>query len=521
MNDKRYKWILYTIVTVIVATIAIQIYWNYKNYQTNKQQLINDVQVSLDKAVDDYYTALAERTTVGIFLEGDQQKDLFSEGSKIKQFLSEIDTVKNEFKDLESTDLEDIEGITVLRGFKVDSMVKEKSKTLKPALSIEEFKKRIDSFQKANSDIKLTSAKFNNIELLTSKIVLSIKNDNFDVAEVDSLFNTELVRKNINIKSKLIYTSNGMPELGKATRDMMDSLLIDYVKPFNDYTLSTTSKSTFLPEGKILKLNFTNETQNILKRSLVGILISTLLVLAVISCLFYMLRIIKHQKQLAEVKNDLISNITHEFKTPIATIGVALESISNFNGIDDKEKTKKYINMSSQQLDKLNIMVEKLLETATLDSDNLELKKESIDIIDLLNAITNRYKIQFPEKEFNTSFKIESLMASVDVFHTENAINNILENAVKYGGDLISIDIIPKDKSFDILISDNGNTLTKTNKDRVFEKFYRVPKGNTHDVKGFGIGLYYTKTIIEKHYGSVNLELNKNLTTFKITLPNV
>jgi two-component system phosphate regulon sensor histidine kinase PhoR len=176
--------------------------------------------------------------------------------------------------------------------------------------------------------------------------------------------------------------------------------------------------------------------------------------------------------------------------------------------------------MSSQQLDKLNIMVEKLLETATLDSDNLELKKESIDIIDLLNSITNRYKIQFPEKEFNTSFKIESLFCSVDVFHTENAINNILDNAVKYGGHIISIDLIPKDKSLDILISDNGNTLTKSNKDRVFEKFYRVPKGNTHEVKGFGIGLYYTKTIIEKHKGSVNVELNKNLTTFKITLPN-
>jgi signal transduction histidine kinase len=223
---------------------------------------------------------------------------------------------------------------------------------------------------------------------------------------------------------------------------------------------------------------------------------------------------------LAEVKNDLISNITHEFKTPIATIGVALESISNFNAIEDKEKTKKYINMSAAQLDKLNIMVEKLLETATLDSDNLELNKESIDLVELLNALVNRYKIQFPEKEFNTSFKVESLNSNIDVFHFENALNNILDNALKYGGDMISIDLATKEKSLDILISDNGNTLTKANKERIFEKFYRVPKGNTHDVKGFGIGLYYAKTIIDKHNGSIALELNNNLTTFKITLPN-
>ena len=209
------------------------------------------------------------------------------------------------------------------------------------------------------------------------------------------------------------------------------------------------------------------------------------------------------------------------FKTPIATIGVALESINNFNAIEDKTKTREYINMSSEQLGKLNTMVEKLLETATLDSDNLELNKESIDIIELFNSLINRYKIQFPEKEFNTSFKVENLLANVDIFHFENALNNILDNAVKYGGDIISLDLIPTDKKLNILISDNGNSLSKTNKERIFEKFYRVPKGNTHDVKGFGIGLYYTKTIIEKHNGSIGLDLAKNLTTFKISLPNV
>ena len=138
----------------------------------------------------------------------------------------------------------------------------------------------------------------------------------------------------------------------------------------------------------------------------------------------------------------------------------------------------------------------------------------------MLNTLTNRYNIQFPEREFNTSFKVENLLVDVDVFHFENALNNILDNAVKYGGNIISIDLIPKEKSFDLLISDNGNSLTKANKERIFEKFYRVPKGNTHDVKGFGIGLYYTKTIIDKHKGSISLDLNKNTTTFKITLPN-
>ena len=165
-------------------------------------------------------------------------------------------------------------------------------------------------------------------------------------------------------------------------------------------------------------------------------------------------------------------------------------------------------------------MVEKLLETATLDSENLELNKEQIDIVDLLKSLVGRYKIQFAEKQFNTSFKVESLEATVDVFHFENALNNILDNAVKYGGNLISVDLFPKKNTFEIVISDNGSNLSKANKERIFEKFYRVPKGNTHDVKGFGIGLYYTKTIIEKHSGSITVDVTKDLTIFKITLPN-
>jgi signal transduction histidine kinase len=284
--------------------------------------------------------------------------------------------------------------------------------------------------------------------------------------------------------------------------------------------LTTLSKSPFLPKGSILTIHFSNETKIILKRILSGILISLLLVLAVVSCLFYLLKIIKHQKQLAEVKNDLISNITHEFKTPIATISVALESIKNFNVIEDKEKTKTYLDMSNNQLSKLNIMVEKLLETATLDSDNLILNKEPINIVDLLTSIIAKHQIQIETKTINFITSDEEIIANVDVFHFENALNNIIDNAIKYGGKIISINLTSHKNAFEIAVSDNGNTITKANKDKIFEKFYRITKGNTHDVKGFGIGLYYTKKIIEKHQGTILLDLNKKQTTFKISLPN-
>lgn len=511
MNDKRYKWILYSIVAVILVTISIQVYWNYKNYLSSEKQLINDVQTSLDKAVDDYYAALAERTTFGIFLEGDEQKNAFGENGEFENILKNLDALKDSSKSfsIDTFSIRKNKDITILRGLQVDSMerVQEQNR----------FKNSKDRTKRTLDSLKLDHVnpdKIKEINVLTSKIIVSISNDTLNLSEIDSLFKGELSRKQIDVNYQLIYHLDL-----KNTNTEADSLSKDKLFKTEKNVLSTSSKSTFLPDKSELKINFNNATLTILKRILSGIIISAVLILAVVSCLFYLLKIIKQQKQLAEVKNDLISNITHEFKTPIATIGVALESINDFNAIEDKAKTKTYIDMSSEQLRKLNIMVEKLLETATLDSNSLALNKETVNVVELLNTLVNNYNIQYPEKTFQSNLKFETLPIEVDLFHFENALNNILDNAVKYGGDCISIHLETKQKSLEILISDNGTALTKANKERIFEKFYRVPKGNTHDVKGFGIGLYYSKSIIEKHEGSIDLELGKNLTTFKITLP--
>ena len=171
MNNKKYKWILYTIVAVIIATIGIQVFWNYKNYQTNKQQLINDVQISLDKAVDDYYAALAERTTLGISLEGEQQTNALGENSELEKFLRQIDETSQEFTNLDSLNLDNVKGMTVVRGLKADSMMNSYREKNKP-ISADSFKHNIKMLKVENDSID-----FSNIEFLTSKIVISIKND--------------------------------------------------------------------------------------------------------------------------------------------------------------------------------------------------------------------------------------------------------------------------------------------------------------------------------------------------------
>ena len=338
-------------------------------------------------------------------------------------------------------------------------------------------------------------------------IFISIRNDTLDFKKLNPIIKNEFERKQLDIDFALKHYKN-------------DSVFNAFNTEFitSDY-LKTKSKSTFLKQNENIEIAYPNATKIILKRSALSILISTILVLAVISCLLYLLKIIKSQKQLAEVKNDLISNITHEFKTPIATIGVAIESIKNFNVLDDKEKTKTYLDMSNNQLSKLNVMVEKLLETATLDSDSLKLKKDSYNIADIVHNIVEKHKIQ-TEKVIHYNSTSNEITANVDVFHFENAINNILDNAIKYGGNTINVNLTQNSIAFTVSISDDGESLTKANKDKIFEKFYRVSKGNTHDVKGFGIGLYYAKKIAEKHGGTIHLDIENKQPTFKMSLPN-
>ena len=485
------------IVTVIVATIGLQMYWNYKNYGINKQQLINDVQISLDNAIESYYANLAQNRAVAFSFNSDSLISSPNAIMAIDSLFKDVELFERDgmTKDSFRINITNGDHISTLGG--VDSLltfIQNDNPTIKRRTHVS----RVDFTE--NDTLTLQ-----NLNTLTSKVVISMHRETLDLTEVDSLFSKELQRKSLDLKYNLHYSSP------------TDTLKIE--NKINGNGLTTVSKSPFLPMDNELSVHFTNETKTILKRIMAGMFMSTLLVLAVISCLFYLLKIIQKQKQLAEVKNDLISNITHEFKTPIATIGVALESIKNFKVIDDKEKTRTYLNMSTDQLSKLNVMVEKLLETATLDSDNLNLNKESIDLNDLLYGIIEKHKMQ-SNKTIIFDHLNETVLAKADPFHIDNAINNILDNAIKYGGDTINVKLIKKEGAIEVAISDSGNTLSKSQKDKIFEKFYRVHTGNTHDVKGFGIGLYYTKRIIEKHNGNISLDLNDNWTTFKIKIPN-
>ena len=502
MKNRSYLVLIYFISVVILVTLSIQFYWNIKNYETERFRLIDELQASLDNAVDNYYTILAQKNTIDFFSDQiSTPKNALS--VQIDSLIKKIDISSQEFKGIDSINPQNIKGIKVLRGKAIDSFVELKD-------SFDEFNKKstLDTLLNTARHLQIKdSVSKNPWSVFTSKVVISITEDTLQLEKMDSLLDAELQRRDINIAKSLEFiNSKGLKQI--VNQDIK-----------NRSGQRTYSTSSFLPKDSSLNLYFTNIKATLFKRIIGGIILSTILISAVIVCLLFLLKIINRQKQLAEVKNDLISNITHEFKTPIATISVALEGIKNFNTENDPVKTGNYVNTSTAQLDKLTIMVEKLLETATLDSNELSLNKEEINLNEILKNLVQKHQTLVPQKSIKfTSFR-ENNWIMGDAFHLDNAFNNLLDNAVKYGGDAIEVSLNSANESYTISFTDSDNTLNKTEIKQIFEKFYRVPKGNTHDVKGFGIGLYYTKKIIEKHGGSISVSV-ANQTTFKIQLPN-
>ena len=494
MNSKRFKLIGVAIVIIIILTTALQLYYIFENYQQNKFIFDSEVQESLDNSVEEYYAEMAKSDVLTFSsIEEIDSANIGNFQSVTVKSISKGNYLLTDIQRAHKRDSSQHQWDPITQ-FIIDSTKVDKNHPL----SI--FKTSpLDTLFPVNLD---SLQAFQN---LTKKIIMSITRKGINFPMLNSYLNDELERKNLTIDYALIHINKD---------SITDSYQTGQGQPL---VLSTFSKSTYLPDQQKLEMKYENAPLIILKKGLWNILFSVLFVLLISATLAFLYRTIKSQKELSEIKNDLINNITHEFKTPIATVSTAIEGIRNFNTENDPKKTEKYLQISHDQLIKLNLMVEKLLETATLDSEKLLLHLEPADLGQLLKQITEKYTTIHPGKQIRLRLE-KQVMAEVDAFHFENAVSNLVDNAAKYGGDDIHITLADTDKPT-ILVDDNGGNIPKGQRDKVFEKFYRIPKGNVHDVKGFGIGLYYTKNIIEKHGGQVTLTADDQHTTFKIELP--
>lgn len=222
------------------------------------------------------------------------------------------------------------------------------------------------------------------------------------------------------------------------------------------------------------------------------------------------------------MKSDFTNNITHELKTPIAITYAATDALLNFNLIDNESKREKYLHICIEQLQRLSGLVEQILSMSMEQRKTFRLNMETISVRELADNLIEQHKIKADKPvNFTLSVEPEHLSVKTDRVHTYNILSNLLDNAVKYSPEKadVSISISNSNNEFSVEVSDKGIGIAPEKQTHIFDKFYRVPNGNLHDVKGFGLGLFYVRTLVERMGGSINVKstLGKGSTfTFKL-----
>lgn len=254
------------------------------------------------------------------------------------------------------------------------------------------------------------------------------------------------------------------------------------------------------------------------------LVISGVFTLILVTAFYLTLKTLFDQKKLSEIKSDFINNMTHEFKTPLATISLAVDALRNQKVQSDTEKMQYFSGIIKEENMRMNKHVETILQAALMEKQELKLNLKSLSAHDIIRDVMDNFELVFHEKNASSQLLLNAQRDTVmvDEVHFTNLISNLVDNAVKYSKDNLSLKIITHstNKHLVIRIEDNGIGMSKETVKRIFEKFYRAHTGNLHNVKGFGLGMSYVKTVIDAHKGKIKVESTQGKgSTFTVELP--
>jgi len=264
------------------------------------------------------------------------------------------------------------------------------------------------------------------------------------------------------------------------------------------------------PSNQMLLLNLPVYRAWLLQQITPQILFSLLLFSGIALAFFLIYQSLLRQQRLTRLKNDFISNVTHELKTPITTVGVALEALSNFQVLEEPAKTQEYLQISRHELDRLAILVDRVLKMALFEQGEPELKMEPLDMKELIQGILNSMKLQFERLTAQVNFQSfgSNFSTQGDRIHLTSVVYNLIDNALKYsnGRPEIRIDLEANGRQLKLSVQDQGMGIAREYQQKIFDKFFRIPAGDRHDIKGHGLGLSYVFSVVRKHQGSITVE---------------
>lgn len=514
MKEKSLKFIIALITFAVIGLIAIQFFWIKLALKLEEEKFNKNVGFALNDLVKQIETKETAEVMVKIISPQNDKIYLGKDKNNTqKKIVKRKEYLKNNVLVFNS---DDSSVVTVNVEGKNDSNFST-MKVVKNLSANGDSTVQETIIWNGNLDT-LIHKKTKIIENVFNDLVFSEKSENIlnriNESKIDSLLDDELIKYGIKSDFGFGIINNDSIIYSKNIIDKNDALNSSYkIKLFpND----------FVKNHNFLSLHFDNR-QSFLIKSIWWMLLLSVILTSLIIVLFYLtIKMLIRQKKITEVKNDLLNNITHEFKTPISTISLAADVINEEPDIDKK----RYSTIIKNESQRLTNMVESILSAAELESSKFTLNKTLEDLHEIIKEVCGKFELTIDKKngKINLDLRASDSKLYCDKLQFSNAISNLIDNAVKYNENVpeIKISTMNSNSTFEILIEDNGIGMDKKYHSKIFDTFYRIPTGNIHNVKGNGIGLSTVKKIIEAHLGKIFIESEKNKgSKFIIHLPKI
>ncbi|WP_445385218.1 sensor histidine kinase [Robiginitalea sp. IMCC44478] len=525
MNKRLFVLLVILMSLSLIGIIAVQLYWIKSSVEDKEEQFSNVVTEILARVADkieereikDYSEKfLSLKDSVGNLREPQLISDIFFIDRDINSneilvyshgiLEEDYDIASTFFDNGNNSDTTTIKNYTSRRTktiFQEEYGLDGKAYKLNP----------IEKWEKLGGIPAMERAMFDDVyRVYADKVPI---HERLSREEIELLLDRELENRNYDIDYEYGVYSRGLPTKVKSRKFKFDKEN-HYRAPLFQDSEGNTNFALLLtfPKKKRFLLG------SILSMAVLSLLFTFIIMVAYASAIYQLIR----QKQISEIKSDFINNMTHEFKTPIATINLAVEAIKNPKIMQDQEKVNRYLQMIRDENKRMHAQVENVLRISKLEKNQLDIHKERTELHTLIDSAISHVELIVQDRGgyIKTHLEAERDEVLANEMHLGNVLVNILDNAVKYSPEAPKIDVFTEvAKNFIIIkIQDQGAGMSKVVLKRIFEKFYREHTGDIHNVKGHGLGLAYVKKIVEDHQGEVYAESEKGKgSTFYIKLP--